>query len=703
MKTTKHTIQRKKLFSIKYRLMIIFGLLTAIVVAILTTAAVKIARNAVYEKIEIHLKTKAIDAAKIIDANLEKEIYYLQMLGRTLLQNEELNYVDMAIMLEKEAKTVGLLDLYICDTAGLSYLSNGETIPVDDREYYRTAMQGKPFVSEPYADRITGKLYLTCSVPIYHNQTIVGIIGADFDGFILSKYIKNITVGKTGEAYIISRDGHSLADKDPELVRTRYNTIEAGKTDKRLAPLSNFIKKAISADEAGIDFYSWDGITKIATFAKMEHTDWTVCISAPVHEFLGTINTLRRILIILSIVMDAAALLIIFIVSLSIVKPISNVAKALKNISQGNGDLTARLPLTGNDEVTEVSGYFNDTIEKIRNSISSVISNTEDMSEIGQTLSSNMTETASSIKQISSTIDGVKGQVINQSNGVSETSATMEKIIRTIHDLDQGINNQVEMFQNLISVIHESDRTTEQTRTILHNNDELIDELVSNSSQGKEVIASSEHDVKKILEESGSLLEASEIIQNIASQTNLLAMNAAIEAAHAGDAGKGFAVVADEIRKLAEESSSQGKVITTALKTLSAEIEKVSESSTNIGETFMSIFAKVNEVKERSADIMGIAKIRKEQSGRLFDLVESVDRVTADVKGGSAEMLKGGEKVADKMKQLDGLTRIIMQSMNEMASGASQINRSVQEVNNLTQHNKNSIEGLSNAMGKFRV
>ncbi|PIE98789.1 MAG: hypothetical protein CR988_01740 [Treponema sp.] len=228
-------------------------------------------------------------------------------------------------------------------------------------------------------------------------------------------------------------------------------------------------------------------------------------------------------------------------------------------------------------------------------------------------------------------------------------------------------------------------------------------ELVTESSEGKNVINESEQEVQKILEESGSLMEASTIIQNIASQTNLLAMNAAIEAAHAGDAGKGFAVVADEIRKLAEESASQAKIITVALKNLSAEIEMVSKSSNNIGNSFAAIFEKVNQVKLRSAGIMRIAETRKVQSEKLLALIESVDGITSEVKDGSAEMLKGGEQVAEEMRKLDELTRIISESMNEMASGATQINNAVQEVSELTQQNKESIKNLSEEVNKFKV
>ncbi len=348
------------------------------------------------------------------------------------------------------------------------------------------------------------------------------------------------------------------------------------------------------------------------------------------------------------------------------------------------------------EELQEKADINNPIIEKLNTSISNLETQ-------GSNLAETMQNTASSVTQINGNILSMKEQILNQSSGVTETSATMEEIIRTIQQLNNGINKQSGHLNELITTIGESNTTTETTKSVLSKNDELIYQLVQDASEGKDVISNSEHEVKKILDESGSLLEASSIIQNIASQTNLLAMNAAIEAAHAGESGKGFAVVADEIRKLAEEAGTQGKLITSALKNLSAEIETVSASSINIGEKFMSIFEKVNEVKIMSSEIMKIAEARMQQSDTLLKLVEGVDSVTNEVKDGSAEMLRGGVQVADEMKKLDELTRAITDGMNQMLGASAQINNAVNEVNEITQKNKFSIENIARDVEKFRV
>ena len=237
----------------------------------------------------------------------------------------------------------------------------------------------------------------------------------------------------------------------------------------------------------------------------------------------------------------------------------------------------------------------------------------------------------------------------------------------------------------------------------LEKTDEAIKNLASATNDGRTTLVNSNAVTQKIAEESGGLIEASNVIQNIASQTNLLAMNAAIEAAHAGDAGKGFAVVADEIRKLAEESSAQGKNITATLKLLGTEIEGLSHSSKTVEEKFNTIFELSEQVKMMSTTVMDAMKEQDNGSREVLTAIKNINTVTRDVKNGSQEILKEGMQVSNEMRKLDDLTKTITSSMSSMTSEAVHINNAVQEVNAITQQNKQAVMGLATEVNKFKI
>ncbi|MDR0320812.1 MAG: methyl-accepting chemotaxis protein [Treponema sp.] len=578
---------------------------------------------------------------------------------------------------------------------------------------YLAQIQDKPILADPVWRDIVGfgnVPIISVQYPVKNSEgRVVGLVGINYVSLlqeIADNVAKEIYNGE-GMTGIYTNEGTIIAHFDRTRVKDNMRTNPA-----EINVLGNDMNRVLNAIKTGqlfnMDKYSANLETDVhfiyypINFTGID-TPWCLMLVIPMDEINRPIVSMVYFTLIFSLIILVTAAVITFFISQNIVKPIVGVTQTLKDISEGEGDLTRVINVKSKDEVGSLAQYFNKTLEKIKGLVIIIKNEAKNLSSIGSDLASNMNETAAAVNEITANIQSIKGRVINQSASVTETNATMEQLVGNIKKLDGHVEKQSVNVSQASSAIEEMVANIRSVTETLVKNDNNIKALTGSSEIGRNGLHEVAEDIQGIARDSEGLLEINSVMENIASQTNLLSMNAAIEAAHAGDAGKGFAVVADEIRKLAESSSEQSKTIGSVLKKIKGAIEKISESTANVLDKFEAINSSVKTVAEQEEMIRNAMEEQGEGSKQTLEGVENVNEITRQVTSSTTEMLQGAKEVMQESNNLERVTQEITAGMNEMATGAEQINIAVNQVNEISSKNREGIETLMREVSRFKV
>ena len=635
------------------------------------------------------LKSDADDMAKrtgqVAALQIEEKFQRSVMTVKGLVHNRAIIHGDraqreaaLAAMKEKEGEDFAMFAF--SDVDGHAFSDKGVDMDRTSRGYIKQVRETKqPCITGPSVSGTSGKLITIIAYPVLDEQEqLVGIVYGTIELDSINSLVGDIKFFDTGRVYVADEDGLTVAyAQQPEdigkmdLTQTETN----GKTiDQKL--VDGFKEAAGSKQQVVTQYRTSKGVDSLAVMTPVDlgHRHWVAVAVAPLSEVEASASTLMKTMMGLALLMLIIVSAVIVYISERLSKPVRTLRDECELIN--SGDLTKRpLCLDTTDELGALAHGFSDMRHTMRDLITGITKNAERVSASSEELTAAAQQTAEASTSVATSVVDIAEGIGKQSESITATTATVKEI-----------SEQTENVANNASAIA---IVTAQTVEAVKHGQAAIQDIVTAMGDINDGTGTVKNTIAKLAKQSDEISKIVDVITGIAEQTNLLALNAAIEAARAGEAGRGFAVVADEVRKLAEESGASATKIAELVATIQTDMKEAVEAS---AQSSQSVEGSRQSVKEADEIFTSIQLQIEALAGGIQDVSNSIQTISEGTKSMSGEM----DSIASISHENASRTQSVSATTEEQSASSEEIAASTRNLSQLA-------EDLQGEVHKFKV
>ncbi len=609
------------------------------------------------------LQVMALETSSYVHSKIEGTLHQVEVIGTVPeFSDNSISPVVKQGLLNHYKENYGWVSITAVDTNGLCIVDT--SYDLSGKKYVQAALNGESAVSDPVYNEGMGKWVMSYATPIWEDgvagSEVTGVVVMTKESVELSELMADIQISDNGGAYMLNADGLTISSYDYSQVENQENVIEQAKTDSSLAKLAKLEQKMVNG-ETGVGTYTYYGEYEIMAYAPLGMNGWSVAVCAPTGDFmLGTMIEIA-IIIVISIITLLVGNHRAFKMGEQIGNPIEKCAERLHLLAEGN--LEAPVPEINTKDETKILA---DATEMIVNSQKAIISdltyiltemengNFAVETRIGkEAYLGAYTQLLLSINEVNKTSSGALKEI---KKNASQTAFGSEMLSKSAQNLAEGATEQTASVEELQAIITDVTEKVKENAKISDDAVRMADEVIKSAAVSSREMEEMTQAMARITETSKEIGNIIGEIEDIASQTNLLSLNAAIEAARAGEAGKGFAVVADQIRKLAEDSAVSAVNTRKLIEASLLEVETGSQSS---GKTAEAMEVLIEGFKTIAVGARSSNASSKEQAGLMEQVEAGINRISEVVQANSAstqEVSAVSQELSAQAQVLDNLT-----------------------------------------------